>query len=66
MKKISFEEFREIAIKLNAQPNTLRQWKFRRSIPSEWKIRVFEHTKGAVSLREMAEIFDEEQVREAQ
>lgn len=58
MKKIKFEEFGKIALDAGVKLNTLRQWKKRRSIPSAWKLKIFEHTNGAISLRDMNEMFD--------
>lgn len=60
MKKIKFEEFGKIALDAGVKLNTLRQWKKRKSIPFAWRLKIFEHTNGAISLRDMNELFDTE------
>lgn len=60
MKKIEFKEFGKIALDAGVKINTLRQWKKRKTIPYQWRLRIFEHTNGAISLQHMAELFHSE------
>ena len=55
-----FDRFRPIALNAGVKKGTLRQWRKRMSIPSTWKLKIFEHTYGAISLQHMADLFDDD------
>jgi hypothetical protein len=54
------EQIREKALQLGAKAADWRKWKFRKRIPADWRERVFLASSGAISFKDMNEVFKKE------
>ena len=51
------EQIKEKALELGAKASDWRKWKFRKAIPAERKLQIFLSTSGAISFKDMDEVF---------
>lgn len=58
------EQIREKALQLGAKAADWRKWKFRKAIPAERRLQIFLATSGAISFKDMDEVFKKEKGNE--
>lgn len=55
------ERIKQKAIELGAKDADWRKWKFRKRVPSEWRERIFLASSGAITFRDMDQIFKDQE-----